>query len=223
LGRIAATLLVLGLIGGTAAAFAVTNGLKHERSPLSRTEVLPKAFSPICRCSTARTVISFDLRRADTVTLSVVDSAGKPARLLFAARRLPAGLHAYPWNGRLDDGARAPDGSYKPQVELEDADRVLTLPSATTIDTKPPIVKVLGVKSTAHGIAVRYTVDEPAHALLFVGRTRVVVTYRKPLRGSVSLSNLALSKRHLRGPVFLAARDPAGNGSKRVPTGKTVG
>jgi len=69
--RLVSTLLVLGLLGGTAAAFAVTEHLKLVRSPIYRTEITNKVFSPVCRCSTQKSRIRFYLRRADRLTLSI--------------------------------------------------------------------------------------------------------------------------------------------------------
>jgi len=71
LARIATTLLVLALLGGTAAAFAVTEGLKLEKSPILSTRVT-KEFSPTCGCPTRVATISFRLRKADRLRLQIV-------------------------------------------------------------------------------------------------------------------------------------------------------
>ena len=75
MARLLSTLLVLGLLGGTAAAFAVTEHLKLVRSPILSTQVDNKVFSPVCRCSTEKARIHFRLRQADRVTLSIESSA----------------------------------------------------------------------------------------------------------------------------------------------------
>ena len=49
MARLLPILLVLGLLGGTAAAFAITEGLKLEKSPIGSTHV-DKLFSPVCNC-----------------------------------------------------------------------------------------------------------------------------------------------------------------------------
>ncbi len=51
LPRLLSTLLVVALLGGTAAAFAVTQGLKIEPSPILAPRI-DKVFSPVCDCAT---------------------------------------------------------------------------------------------------------------------------------------------------------------------------
>src|SRR6478735_5270581 len=62
--RNAPTVLALVLIVATATAFAVTQRLKLEPSPISRTRV-SEAFSPVCRCASRAANIEFSLRRED--------------------------------------------------------------------------------------------------------------------------------------------------------------
>ena len=50
--RVLSTLLVVSLLGGTAAAFAVTQGLKIEPSPILAPRI-DKVFSPVCDCGYA--------------------------------------------------------------------------------------------------------------------------------------------------------------------------
>ena len=60
-------LIALALLGATAAAFAVTERLKLERSPVTGTRV-DHVFSPVCECARDVAVISIVLRRRETVT-----------------------------------------------------------------------------------------------------------------------------------------------------------
>ena len=53
LPRVLSTVLVLGLLVGTAAAFAVTERLKLVPSPIIAPKVT-EAFSPVCDCPTTR-------------------------------------------------------------------------------------------------------------------------------------------------------------------------
>jgi hypothetical protein len=205
-------LLVLGLLGGTAAAFAVTEGLKGTKSPVFQTRVTNKVFSPTCRCSTDHTEITFNLRRADRLTLAIENAQGRTVRLLFENRPVSAGLHTFRWDGLLDRGGIAPDGAYKPRLELTDADRSILLPSQIVVDTVPPVVTLLGASLGRKQLVVRYRVNEPARGLLFAGGERIVKTYRRPLTGVIRVSaGLA------RGKLALAAADLAGNRSKLVP------
>jgi len=221
LGRLPALLLVLGLLGGTAAAFAVTEGLKLQKSPILETKV-SKVFSPVCRCRTQRAEITFRLREHDQMTLSIEDAAGRSVRVLVDGRATPAGLHTYSWDGRLDDGRRAPDGAYRPQVELADADRVIRLPNRIVLDTRPPTVRALGVRIGPRLVLVRYRVDEPARGLLLVGGHTVVRTHRVLLQATLQVSRAFLRRARLAGPLALSAEDLAGNVAAPVPLRRSL-
>src|SRR5438477_12199752 len=71
--RLAPFLLVVALLGATAAAFAVTEGLKLEPSPVRSTDV-DKVFSPVCDCLSRVAHIRFRLRKTDRLTLAIVDN-----------------------------------------------------------------------------------------------------------------------------------------------------
>ena len=221
MARLGPIALVLALIAGTAAAFAVTETLKTTTAPILRTKV-SKTFSPVCRCATNTASVRFELRRADKLTLAIQDAAGKTVRVLFTSKRTPAGLHAFGWNGRRDDGTRAPDGEYRPRVELEDADRVIVLPNRIALDTKAPAVRVVGTPRLAAGgpVVLRYRLDEAARGILAVGGKRVARTHRVLLDTTLRIPLSTLRNvGALRGVVTLAAEDLAGNVSKPVVVG----
>jgi hypothetical protein len=71
LTRFAPTVLVLALLGATAAAFAVSERLKLEPSPITKTRVA-KVFSPVCNCSQRVARVQFRLRRTDRLTVQVL-------------------------------------------------------------------------------------------------------------------------------------------------------
>jgi hypothetical protein len=207
-------MLLVAVLGGTAAAFAVTEGLKLQKSPILSTQVEPKAISPVCVCPTQWARIGFRLRHTDHLTVTIEDSGGRTVRTLFSERRVRAGFHSFFWNGRLADGKVAPDGAYRPTLELDDADRSITLPNRIAVDTTKPHVLSVGVDFEKRRVVVRYRASEPAHGILYVGGKRVVVTYRSPLRGSIEISRLALAEREASGHLAIAVRDRAGNLSK---------
>ena len=70
MGRFLPAVLVVALLGGSAAAFAVTERLKLVRSPIWRTQV-DKVVSP---GTGRRAKIKFRLRSADSLSLAIVDS-----------------------------------------------------------------------------------------------------------------------------------------------------
>ena len=79
-------LIVLGLLGATAAAFAMTERLKLERSPVTGTRV-DRVFSPVCECARDVAVVSIILRRSETVTLDILNRDGRSIRTIVRNRR----------------------------------------------------------------------------------------------------------------------------------------
>lgn len=228
--RLLSTLLVLGLLGGTAAAFAVTEHLKLERSPIFRTEV-DKVFSPVCQCRTAAASIAFRLRKADRVTVSI-ERDGTIVRTVVRDRATRRGPFQVRWDGLGDGGRVAPDGVYKPRVHLAHEHRTIVLPNPIRVDTSPPRVTVLHWIPRRHVLTpdrnfrherleVRYRVSEPAHVVLYVNGKR---RYRSRTQ---QLTGLARWFGHVNGRgvpagrylVTLAARDLAGNLSPQVRVG----
>jgi len=218
LPRALSTVLLLALLGATTIAFAVTEGLKLEPTPVRGVSV-DKVFSPTCDCDTNQATIRVRLRKADTLTLSVVDAGGDVVRTLLGPVRTKKGLVYATWDG-LDAGAQVVrDGLYRPRVHLKNAHRTIDLPNPIQVDTKAPAVKIVHVSPQAlrpgRKLTVRYRVSEPAHVSIYFGGTRVV-------RGRTSRTSAALSwngaSAHVPGGfrpgtyrLTLVARDLAGN------------
>ena len=74
--RLPQTVIVLALLASTATAFAVTERLKLEKSPITGTRV-DKIFSPVCECERNVAVVSFRLRKPERVTVDMLNSRGK--------------------------------------------------------------------------------------------------------------------------------------------------
>src|SRR5687767_8400856 len=100
---LAVIVLVLVLLGGTAAAFAVTEVLKLERSPITAPR-FTKHFSPVCGCEKEEARLSLRLRKADTVDATIVDPGGNTVRTLLEDQRLRRGPVTLEWDGRDDAG-----------------------------------------------------------------------------------------------------------------------
>lgn len=217
-----AAILVVALIGGTAAAFAYAQTLKQAKSPIFATKVRPHQFSPVCDCPLHVVRVGFGLRRSDHLTLSILDSSGRVIRNLIDDRAVPKGYHSYTWNGHFASGKPAPDGVYRPRVDLADADRTITMPSLFRIDTVPPRITGANTRTTATQLLVRYVFSEQGQALLFVHGRRVLLS--KSQR-QTDVVKLPLADLHGSTRVSLVARDLAGNLSRprvlkiRLPKG----
>ena len=183
MARILPTVVVLALLGCTAAAFAVTEGLKLEHSPVANTHV-GKVVAPDSLAN--QTVpIAFLLRKPDRVSVDLVNGNGDVVRRLAHSRREPAGNLQFTWNGRADNGEVVPDGTYRPRVHLANARKTIVLPNPIRMDASPPIIKLVSVTPGSFSpngdfvndfIRVQYLTNEKSRALLYVDgdpKTRV--------------------------------------------------
>lgn len=229
--RNATLLIVLGLLAGSALAFGVAERLKLEKSPVAGTEV-DKVFSPVCRCPQRRASIAFRLRRADRLTLSLLDSEGKRVRTLVDGERYNRGLHHFVWNGGDDDGKLVPEGLYRPKVVLGNADRTIVLPNPIRVDVTPPTIAVVSVKPRAISpdgdgrgdvVRVRYRANERARGTLLVNGLRRVLSQRQRLSGQLEWKAGGSGVRTLPPGIYrlaVQAQDLAGNLSKIAPAGR---
>jgi hypothetical protein len=181
-------LIVLVLLGATAAAFAVTERLKLERSPITGTRV-DRVFSPVCDCARDAAAISFILRRRETLTLDMLDQAGKSIRTIVRKRREPAGRVAYTWDGRDNLDRVVAEGVYRPRVQLERNGRTIVLPNPIRVDTTAPVITLVSVvprvfspdgDGQADRVTASYRIDERARAVMLVdARQRVQSKFRR--------------------------------------------
>jgi hypothetical protein len=218
--------IVVALLGATAAAFAYTEHLKLEKSPVTGTQV-DKVFSPVCECVRDVAVISFVLRRAETVTLDVLDTDGRSVRTVVERRREPKGRVSYTWDGRDDAGRVVADARYVPRVELERHGRTIVLPNPIRVDTVAPTIDLVRVAprvfspdgdGNRDSVTATYLVDEVARAMLLVdGRRRVLGRY-KPRRGRLEWLGATADGPARPGTYELRLRavDRAGNLSERT-------
>ena len=185
--RLPQTLIVLGLLAATASAFAVTERLKLEKSPVTGTRV-DKVFSPVCECSRDVAVVSFRLRRPQTVTVDMLDSQGDVVATLVRDRPEQAGRVSYTWDGRNDLGFVVAEGRYRPRVRLRAHGRTIVLPNPIRVDTTPPTIRLVrffpralspGIRGQHDRLTALYETNEPARAMMLVdGQRRVLSKFR---------------------------------------------
>jgi hypothetical protein len=173
-GRILPTVVVLALLGCTAAAFAVTENLKLEKSPISRTSV-DKVVAP--DSSSHRTAsIQFVLRKPGRLTVEIVNGSGTVVRTLARSRPANRGAQIFNWNGRGDNAEVVPDGTYRPRVHLSAEHRTILLPNPIRMDATAPLIRLVWVRprvlapfAKRHNfVRVHYQTNESAQALLYV-------------------------------------------------------
>ena len=219
--RVLTTVTLLGLLVATAAAFAVTEHLKLIKSPV-RGVVVSKFISPRCACGQRKATIRVKLRRSDRVTVTILDSGHHriASALPRTALVVPGHAYSFRWYGATDDGTRAPDGSYYPEIDLAQARRkFLLLANRIVLDTKTPQVLSADAGSDVlfvgrgRGIPIHYVFSEPANAIVYLGRHQIIRGRPSRTHASVKWSGRVHGRPLPEGRYVLsvAARDAAGN------------
>jgi hypothetical protein len=217
LQRVLSTVTLLGLLVATAAAFAITEHLKLEKSPVSIGRISP-VLSPVCDCPTAKATVRFKLRKTGPVTVVIVDSQGH--KIATIAPNVLAHAHSpqHPeWDGRTEAGAQAPDGVYHPWIELPH--HTFRLNNKIVLDSVPPRVlpatalKPVLLAGPGRSVAIRYGFSERAHALVYLEGRRIIVGRRTAPQGKIKWNGKLDGQPVRPGKYVLAigARDLAGN------------
>jgi hypothetical protein len=227
LQRVLTTVVLLGLLVASAAAFAITEHLKLIKSPIYAPQVtngvgktsLKTFFSPACHCTTDKAVISFKLRHPDSVTVTIVDSGGRVVATLPTRSVTRNVAVKFRWSGRTTTGLAPNGATYQPQVHLSNQRWTILMPNKITIDTTPP--KVLSasdgggtlIVGRGHGIRIRYVFSEKGHASVYLGGRRVILGRPSRPRDKVKWNGKAGGKTLPPGRYVLdvAAVDAAGN------------
>ena len=224
--RVLTSVTLLGLLVATAAAFAITEHLKQIKSPVYGTKVSagtepsrrPVVISPVCDCATSKATLTIRLRRTDPVTVTIVDSSGREVATIGSD--VPMRAHRprqFPWDGRTDAGALAPDGVYHPSVQLPR--QTLRFINKITVDTKAPKVhsasrgKQVLFAAPGRTVAITYAFSEPAHAVVYLGRRKIIVGRRTRPTDKIKWAGTLEGRRLPAGTYVLSigARDRAGN------------
>jgi len=221
--RIPQTIIVLGLLAATATAFAVTERLKLEKSPITGTQV-DKIFSPVCECDHDQSVISFRLRKPERVTVDILDSRGNSVATLVHDQHERKGRVSYTWDGRSDGGFVVPEGIYRPRVRLFEHGRTFVLPNPIRVDTTAPTITLTGISPRVISpripgghprVAASFQTDERAHAVMLVDGRRRVATRFRATKGQLFWYGVVDGRAVAPGTyrIQLRAYDQAGNAS----------
>jgi flagellar hook capping protein FlgD len=217
--RFLPTLLVLGLLGCTAAAFAVTEGLKLERSPIGDTQV-GKVIAPDS-IANAKVGIGFVLRKPERLTVEIVNGSGEVIRVIARDTARRPGAQSFTWDGRDDANRPVPDGTYRPRVHLARERRTIVLPNPIRMDATPPFVRLVSVTPRTFSpdgdfrretVRIQYQTSERARAIVYVDGDRRTTVKRYVRAGKVDWGGRR-ARRLRPGPhrVRLRSEDFAGN------------
>jgi flagellar hook assembly protein FlgD len=176
LPRLAVTVLLLALLAATTTAFALTEALKLEETPIARPR-FNVAFSPGCSCIHDTARLPVKLKEAETIDATIVDSEGDEVRTLTVASRREPGRMVLLWDGKDDGGGIVPDGTYRLRLRFERSDRSIVVPNAIQVDTRAPTIELVGVTprapAPAEEVAVAARTNESARLLVFARGRRV--------------------------------------------------
>ena len=212
----------------TTAAFALTEGLKLQKSPSSGTKV-DEIFSPVCDCEKDAALIRFSLRERDRLDVSIVDGDEHVVRTIVRNEDEAAGRSSSAGRqGRRRQGA--PRGRVPAAIHLRRERRTILMPNPIRIDVTPPVVEAARARPR---VSRRMATGEarsgcrlvPVRAslrrrLLYVNGTKRVETLFARERDKLSVVRPRRRERGATRPYVLnvRARDPAGNlGPARAP------
>ena len=223
--RLVPTVLVVCLLAATATAFAVSERLKLEESPVIGTQIdnLVSPTCTACKPDARVAVIGFRLRHEENIELDIADSDGTVIRQGVGSGVFPASYRQFAWDGRDDSGRVVADGLYKAELRLFDEDRTFEFPEAIRVDATAPAIEDVKVRPVVFSpdgdgrvdhVDVRYRLSEPAYAILYVdGRPTGGRSNRRRPTGKIQWYGRRGAVRLPPGEhrLALAAQDPAGN------------
>ena len=222
---VAVTVLVLALLVATTAAFALTEALKLERSPVTAPR-FDRLFSPTCACATSTARLALRLREHATVDAVIVDDDGDPVRTLATNAAKRKGPVVFEWDGRDDAGDVVADGRYRLRVHLAEQRRTIVIPNPIRVDTEKPRVELVRVRQRAFSpdgdkrndrLRILYRTTERGRPLLFVDGIVIAEGTMRPagrarlVWGGRFAGRLARPAAHR---VWVRVRDRAGNVSE---------
>jgi hypothetical protein len=226
--RVLPTAFVLALLAATAAAFALTERAKLERSPIYGTQV-DSIFSPAGKVKPVAH-IAFRVRTHERVDVLIEGRHHHTVATLLSNRAVqPKTKLDLVWNGVTETGLLVPDGIYRPVVKLLRTHRTITLPNDIRLDTSPPKITVkhpeypiISPDGDGHhdAFTFRYSIDERAHAILLVRGDRVLFTKSSKQTGELSWNGRPPGgdrARPGRYVLSISAQDTAGNRAKGYP------
>ncbi len=132
------------LVIATFSAFFVAQRLKNAPTVISKLTIetggVGNIFSPNGDGRRDRMRVGLNIKRADRVTVTMLNGAGDPVRTLVDDRPVAAYRRVWgaEWDGRDNAGRTVPDGRYRIRISLRDQGRSFVDPRSVLKDTDPP-------------------------------------------------------------------------------------
>jgi hypothetical protein len=206
---------MLLLVAGAAVVFFRAQVLKSAPSPIIAPTITSATFSPNAyKPNRRQATLTVGLRKADRATVVIFDTDDRQIAVADAkqkGRRIRA-----TWDGRLTDGALAPDGPYRFAIRLARQNRTIRIPDAIILDATAPTIESdakpgqrisPGLEGSAGSYGFALGADEPVKFRLMVhqiqpsGAARLIrretalqFQRRKTLQWSADAGNLPLDK-----------------------------
>jgi hypothetical protein len=209
------------LVLATFTAFFVAQALKRT-DPLVYAVQMKKYVSPNGDGLREKARLRFRTKKADVVTVEVIDRAGNPVRTLADEQPLTAGPHRFLWSGRIrlrgrNRGAPAPDGAYRVRISMRRSGRTFVPDKFFVVDTSPPRLRasVIGDHIVQAGrgrpgsIRLEYSGIEASRRVEFrVYRVRGNSTASRPVAAFASDRGKATGHWDLTTGVFRQRHEP---------------
>jgi FlgD Ig-like domain len=143
-----APVIVFGaLVAATFAAFFVAQRLKNAPSVVQQFKAT-YVFSPNRDGRFDRAHVTFKVKKADDVTVDLIDADGDVVKTLLDDERLAAYAPIEPslsWDGTDEDGKPVPDGRYRVRITLRHQGRTVVPQRSLLKDTAPPRPRILSI------------------------------------------------------------------------------
>jgi flagellar hook assembly protein FlgD len=126
------------MFAATIAALVATQSVKDEPAFVHRVKAT-RLMTPNADGYHDTALIRFVLGRRDSVAVALADERGRIVRHLSRRTNQPADRKVrFHWGGRIDSGARAPDGTYTVRITLSRLGRTITLHKPIRVRNVPP-------------------------------------------------------------------------------------
>jgi hypothetical protein len=221
LPRALSSALLLALLAASTVAFAVTEGLKLEPSPV-RSVYVDKLFSPTCECDTNQAYIRFQLRKRDHLTLAIVNGDGTVVRTLIGPRNVARAGSTRTGTAVTKPAPSCPTGCTGRACISIARTRTIVLPSPIRVDSTAPRITLVRLGPSFFSpdgdgrndkVTAVFRANEPVRPEVFVNGHRRVAGKFARTHDRVSWYGIVDGRPLPAGAyrITLAARDLAGN------------